>query len=161
MQPRRRGAAENGRGEAGRRSRRGMSVERFRRERNELDPDTGRLTEAMIGAFIEVHKELGPGLTENLYEEALCHEFELRGLRYERQVPVDVTYKGRPIGLSRIDLLVEGKVIVELKACEALTAVHRAQLISYLKLKKLQVGLLVNFNVAILTDGLKRVVLTR
>jgi GxxExxY protein len=107
-----------------------------------------------------VHKELGPGLTENLYEEAVCHELDLRGLRYERQVLVDVVYKGKSIGQNRIDLIIEGKLIVELKSCEALNAVHRAQLICYLKLRKLAVGLLVNFNVPILRDGIKRVVLS-
>jgi GxxExxY protein len=137
-----------------------MSFEAFRRSHNESDPETDGLTELLIGAFIEVHKELGPGLTENLYEEAVCHELDLRGLRYERQVLVEVTYKGKPIGTNRIDLIVEGKVIVELKSCEALNPVHRAQLICYLKLKKLRVGLLVNFNVPILRDGVKRVVLT-
>jgi GxxExxY protein len=137
-----------------------MSFEAFRRSHNESDPETDGLTELLIGAFIEVHKELGPGLTENLYEEAVCHELDLRGLRFERQVLVEVTYKGKPIGTNRIDLIVEGKVIVELKSCEALNPVHRAQLICYLKLKKLRVGLLVNFNVPILRDGVKRVVLT-
>jgi len=138
-----------------------MSFERFRQERNEVDPESDRLTETLIGAFIEVHKELGPGLTENLYEEAVCHELELRGLRYERQVMVNVTYKGKLIGQNRIDLIVEGQVIVELKSCESLNAVHRAQLICYLKLKKLTVSLLVNFNVPILRDGIKRVVLSQ
>jgi GxxExxY protein len=137
-----------------------MSFQDFRRERGEVDSEMDHLTETVIGAFVEVHKELGPGLTENLYEAAVCHEFDLRGLKYERQVLVDVTYKGKPIGQNRIDLIVEGKVIVELKACESLSPVHRAQSICYLKLKKLRVGLLVNFNVPILRDGIKRVVLT-
>ncbi len=116
------------------------------------------LTEQVIGACVEVHKELGPGLNELLYQEALCHEFNLRGIRYEKQVKVPVVYKGKTIGETRIDLVVENCLVLELKACESLNAVHRAQLLCYLQLKKLKVGLLVNFNVAILKDGLKRVV---
>src|SRR6188768_4275390 len=113
-----------------------MSFDRFRKERNEIDPEMDRLTEMAIGAFIEVHRELGPGLTENLYEAAVCHELDLRGLKYERQVLVDVVYKGKSIGQNRIDLIIEGRLIVELKACESLNAIHRAQLICYLKLKR-------------------------
>jgi GxxExxY protein len=137
-----------------------MTFREFRAARNEIDPEMDRLTESIIGACIEVHKELGPGLTENLYEEALCHELDLRKLSYERQVPAPVVYKGKPIGQTRMDLVVEARVIVELKSCESLTAVHRAQLICYLRIKGLTVGLLVNFNVAVLRDGVKRVVLS-
>jgi GxxExxY protein len=137
-----------------------MAFHEFRALRAEVDPDLDHLTERIIGACIEVHRELGPGLTENLYEEAVCHEFDLRQLRYERQVPVPVLYKGKRLGDTRVDLIVERKVIVELKACESLNPVHRGQIICYLRLKKLAVGLLVNFNVAILRDGVKRVVLT-
>jgi len=113
-----------------------------------------------IGAAIEVHRELGPGLTEIMYEEALCHEFDLRGIRYARQVPIDVSYKSKPIGSTRLDLVVEGELTVELKACESLGPVHRAQMICYLRVTGHKVGLLINFNVAILKDGIKRVVLS-
>ena len=135
-----------------------MRFGEFRAGQGEIEPELDAVTERIIGACIEVHKELGPGLTEALYQEALCHEFDLRGVRYQKQVTVPVTYKGKRIGETRVDLLVEDQVIVELKACEALNAVHRAQLICYLQLKELQVGLLVNFNVAVRKDGLKRVV---
>ena len=119
------------------------------------------LTEQIIGAAIEVHRVLGPGLNESLYESALCRELELRGIAFQRQVPVQVEYKGAVIGETRLDLVVEQRVIVELKACESLNPIHRAQCITYLTVTKLKVALLINFNVAILRDGVKRVVLTR
>ena len=129
----------------------------MQRDREEVDPQL-TVTERVIGACIEVHRHLGPGLTEGLYESALCHELELRGIAYQRQVELPVVYKGKSIGKGFIDLLVEGKVIVELKACESLSAVHRAQLICYLQITNLRIGLLVNFNVAVLKDGVKRVI---
>jgi GxxExxY protein len=129
---------------------------RNRSDVSELDP----VTEKIIAACIEVHRELGPGLTETMYEDAVCHEFDLRGIRYQRQVPLPVVYKGKSIGDCRMDLVVEGCVIVELKAVESLTPVHRAQLICYLRASGIRVGLLINFNVAVLKDGIKRVVLT-
>jgi GxxExxY protein len=138
-----------------------MRFDEFRASRNEVDPEMDKLTEAIIGACIEVHSELGAGLTENLYEAALCRELELRHISYQRQVPIPVMYKGAEIGTTRIDLIVEGCVIVELKSCEALNQVHRSQLLCYLKITKLTIGLLVNFNVSILTDGVKRVIRTR
>ena len=137
-----------------------MRFDEFRAQHGEREPEIDSITDEILGASIEVHKELGPGLNELLYQEALCHEFDLRGLRYEKQLKVPVVYKGKAIGETRIALLVEGCVIVELKACEGLNAVHRAQLICYLQLLKLKVGLLINFNVAILKDGVKRVVLS-
>jgi GxxExxY protein len=118
------------------------------------------LTEAIIGVCIEVHARLGPGLTEGMYEGAVCHEFDMRGMLYQRQVSFPVDYKGKIIGECRVDLIVEGRVVLELKACEMLTQLHRSQLITYLHLTKLQVELLINFNVAILKNGIKRVVLT-
>ncbi len=126
----------------------------------DIEEESDPLTEVVIGAAIEVHRALGPGLTENMYEEALCHELDLREIRYRRQVPVAVMYKGKSVGDSRIDLIIEGRLIVELKACEGLSAIHRAQLITYLRIMKLHVGLLINFNVAILKDGIKRVILS-
>ncbi|MEE9465415.1 MAG: GxxExxY protein [Candidatus Neomarinimicrobiota bacterium] len=92
-----------------------------------------QLTEAIIGAAIEVHKTLGPGFLEAVYEEALCIELDLRGVPYKRQAESSVVYKGQPIGKGRIDLLIDGEVVVELKTAERLTPLHNAQVISYLK----------------------------
>jgi len=138
-----------------------MKVENFRERKDPIESELDALTEAIIGACIEVHREFGPGLAEKHYEEALCYEFDLRGIQYARQVRVPVMYKGKEIGETLIDLVVEGKVVVELKACEALNTVHRAQTVCYLHLLKLRVGLLVNFNVAILVDGVKRIVIPK
>ena len=118
------------------------------------------LSERVIGAAIEVHRQVGPGLTENMYEEALAHEFDLRQIKYDRQVPVSVIYKGKEIGQTRLDFFVEGRLVVELKACEALNAIHKAQCICYLRATGKTVALLINFNVAVLKDGIKRVVLS-
>jgi GxxExxY protein len=118
------------------------------------------LTERVIGAAMEVHSQLGAGLTEAMYELALCRELELRGIQFSRQVPVPVLYKGTAIGNCRIDLLVEGSLIVELKACDCLNDVHRAQCITYLRVTGHKVALLINFNVAMLKDGIRRVVLS-
>jgi GxxExxY protein len=120
----------------------------------ELNP----LTEKIIGAAMEVHKRLGPGLDEGLYEEAMCVELNLRGLAFARQVRIDVEYKGVKIGERRVDLIVEGKVLVELKAIEQLAPVHKAQVRTYLKLTHLKLGLLINFNVPYLREGLKRII---
>jgi GxxExxY protein len=117
------------------------------------------LTERVIGAAMEVHSKLGAGLTESMYELALCRELEIRGLHFERQVPIPVSYKGVGIGDCRIDLLIEGTLIVELKVCETLTDVHRAQCITYLRVTGHKVALLINFNVAALKDGIRRIVL--
>ena len=136
-----------------------MKFDDFRQRRDAIEPELDGLTEAIIGACIEVHREFGPGLAEKHYEEALCHELDLRGIPHQRQVPVAVIYKGKRIGETRIDLVVAGKVIVELKACDSLGPLHHAQLKCYLHLMKLRVGLLINFNVAILVDGVKRVVI--
>jgi GxxExxY protein len=137
-----------------------MTFDQFRAAKGETDSVLDCLTESIIGACIEVHRELGPGLTENLYEEALCYEFELRGIHYQRQVPMPVTYKGKAIGRGIIDLIVDDRMIVELKCCESLNSIHRAQLTCYLHVTKIKVGLLINFNVPILHDGVKRVVLS-
>ena len=137
-----------------------MNWEEYHR-RHGAPEDTDELSEAVIGAAIEVHREVGPGLTEDMYENALAHEFDLRGIRYERQFEVPVTYKGKPIGKTRLDFLVEGRLIVELKACERLNEVHRAQCICYLRATGHRVALLINFNVPVLKDGIKRVILSR
>ena len=137
-----------------------MRFDEFHARGNAIGAELDTLTEAIIGACIEVHRELGPGLTEIMYQEAVCREFELRGIAFQKQVPMPVVYKGVKIGEGRLDLLVAGKVILELKACESLNPVHRAQLICYLRLMKLNVGLLINFNVPILKDAIKRLVLS-
>lgn len=118
-----------------------------------------RITEKIIGCAIEVHKGLGPGLLESAYEECLCYELERSGLKFERQVPLPVIYKGIKLDCSyRMDVVVENSVVVEIKAVENLIPVHDAQLLSYLKLYNKKVGLLMNFHVPILKKGLKRIV---
>ena len=115
---------------------------------------------AVIGAAIEVHRVLGPGFLESVYEEALCAELEMRGLKFERQMTFAVDYKGRAVGAGRLDLLVEGVLVVELKAVDAFAPIHQATVISYLKAYKLPLALLINFNVPVLRDGIKRIVLS-
>jgi GxxExxY protein len=118
------------------------------------------LTEQIIGAAIEVHRQLGPGLLESIYEEALCEELRLRGIPFLCQVEVPAHYKGRELKANYvIDLIVAGAVVVELKAVERLLSVHTAQLMTYMKLTSKRVGLLVNFNVPVLHRGIVRRVL--
>jgi GxxExxY protein len=117
------------------------------------------LTEKIIGAAIEVHRELGPGLLESIYEEALCFEFELQGIKYQRQVPSDIIYKGKVIKGQKIDLLVEDEVVVEIKSLSKMPEVALAQTLSYLKATNLRRGLIVNFGEKRLVDGIKRVAL--
>ncbi|WP_025321611.1 GxxExxY protein [Deferrisoma camini] len=126
----------------------------------DVSPELNRLTEAVIGAAIEVHRHLGPGYLESVYEEALGIELDLRGIPHQRQVPVSVDYKGRSVGEGRLDLLVGDRLVVELKAVEALAPIHHAQVISYLKATGSPVGLLLNFNVPSMKEGIRRVVLT-
>ncbi len=115
------------------------------------------LTEAIIGSAIEVHRTLGPGLLESVYEECLAMELELGGIRFERQRVLEIEYKGKRVPADlRIDLWVERQVIVELKAVEKLLPVHEAHLLTYLRLSNTRFGLLINFNVPVLRDGLKR-----
>jgi len=112
------------------------------------------LTEKIIGAAIEVHRALGPGLLESAYEECLCREPNLRGLAFQRQVPLPVEYKGVNLDCGyRLDLIIQDDVIVELKCVERVLPVHEAQLLTYLKLTGKHVGLIVNFNVATLIRG--------
>jgi GxxExxY protein len=127
-----------------------------------IEPDSrlDKLARAVIGAAIEVHRHLGPGYLESVYEEALAVELNLRRLFFERQKPFAVDYKGRTIGEGRLDFLVDGALLVELKAVESLAPIHKAQVISYLKAKKLQLGLLINFNVPVLRAGIQRIVLS-
>ena len=113
----------------------------------------------IIGAAIEVHKKLGPGLLESAYEECLCCEMQLRGIKFERQVPLPLNYKGVVLDCGyRLDLLVEDKVIVELKSIEGLEPIHEAQMLTYLKLRNAWLGLIINFNVIMLKDGVRRLV---
>ena len=115
------------------------------------------LTERIIGFMIEVHRELGPGLLESTYEACLCHEFSLAGLNFRRQVGLPVSYKGMQIDCGyRIDVIVEETVIIEIKSVKALDAIHDAQIMTYLKLSKYPLGLLANFNVKLLKDGIRR-----
>jgi len=122
--------------------------------------DVNRVTEAIIGAAIEVHKALGPGLLESAYEHCLCRELELRNIFYKRQVALPVVYKGVELDCGyRLDLLVENQVVVEIKTVEQVLPIHEAQLITYLKLSGLQVGLIINFNEPVLKQGIVRRVL--
>ena len=118
--------------------------------------DNDNLTEKIIGAAIAVHRILGPGLLESIYEQALCHEFSQRGINFEKQVPKEIVYKGHVIHGLRIDLLVEKEVIVEIKAIQKLPEVSMAQVLSYLKASGLKRALLINFGEKKLIDGVKR-----
>jgi GxxExxY protein len=116
------------------------------------------ITERIIGAAIEVHRQLGPGLLESVYEECLCYELSQQGLRFRRQLEVPVIYKGLKLDCGyRVDLLVEDLVIVEIKSAESLAPVFAAQLLTYLRICQKRIGLLINFNVPVLRNGLKRV----
>jgi GxxExxY protein len=118
------------------------------------------LTHSIIGAAIEVHRVLGPGLLESAYEECLSHELTLRGVPFERQKPLPVVYKGMKLECGyRVDLLVDGRVVVELKAVEALAPIHDAILLTYLRLSGCKIGLLINFHCVVLKDGIRRRVL--
>ena len=123
-----------------------------------IDAALNRLSNVVIGAAIEVHKQLGPGFPEAVYEGALEAELKLRGVLCERQVPIQIVYKGQAVGEGRLDLLVAGSLIIELKAVDELSKLHEAQLISYLKATGHTLGLLMNFKVTMLRDGVKRIV---
>jgi GxxExxY protein len=137
------------------------SWEAFRgKGRVEPPADIDELAYRVIGAAIEVHRILGPGHLESIYRDALFIELGLRGIPVEREVAFDVDYKGHPVGSGRLDLLVDGKLVLELKACEGILPVHKAQAISYLRCTKRPLALLINFNVVLLQDGIRRVVLS-
>ena len=130
--------------------------QRHRENEEQKDPRTSPI----IVAAIEVHRHLGPGLLESAYEECLCHELHLRGLVFERQVSLPVSYKGLQLDCGyRIDLVVGQEVVIELKAVDKILPVHEAQLLTYLKISGKRVGLLINFNVPLLTQGIIRRVL--
>jgi GxxExxY protein len=124
-------------------------------EINELN----EVTEKVIGCAIEVHRELGPGLLEQVYEEALCVELQLQRLNYQRQLPIPLVYKGNPIGEYRIDLLVEKAIIVEIKSVERYDPVFEAQVLTYLRITGKRIGLLLNFNSRLLKNGIQRIIL--
>jgi GxxExxY protein len=121
---------------------------------------TNQLSDVTIGAAIEVHRQLGPGLLESSYHACLCHELELRGIAYDSQVTLPLQYKG--IQLSKgyiIDLLIENSLVVEIKSVDKLLPIHSAQLMTYMRLQRLSSGLLMNFNVHLLPHGIKRILL--
>jgi len=121
--------------------------------------DINKLSSEIIGAAIEVHKSLGPGLLESAYEECLTHELGLRDLSVKRQVPVPVVYKGKKLDCGyRLDVVVENAIILELKSCEKIEPIHKAQLLTYLRLSGFNLGLLLNFNVSVMKDGIVRIV---
>jgi GxxExxY protein len=128
--------------------------------RAEPSKEVDELARKVIGAAIEVHRALGPGYMKNVYEEALCIEMQNQNIPFGRQVKIAVEYKGQKIGQGRLDLLVDKLLPVELKAVEGFTAIHQAQVLSYLKMTHLQLGLLINFNVPILKQGIKRIIFT-
>ncbi|MGA7983372.1 MAG: GxxExxY protein [Chromatiaceae bacterium] len=126
----------------------------------EPSEELDRIARQTIGAAIEVHRNLGPGFLEGIYEAALAIELVQRGISFQRQVAVDVQYKGVKVGESRLDLLVENTLVVELKAVDTLLPIHVAQVISYLKVVKRPLGLLLNFKVEMMRKGIQRVILT-
>ena len=128
--------------------------------KNEPALDVDALARLAIGAAIEVHRHLGPGYLEGVYEEALACEFDIQAISYQRQYAMPVNYKGRQVGQGKVDFVVGGKLIVELKAVDKLLPVHKAQVISYLKVSGCQLGLLINFDQRTLREGVQRIVLT-
>jgi GxxExxY protein len=139
-----------------------MGVVSFRnRETSGVDARVEDLAAAVIAAAIEVHMHIGPGQPESTYKAALCHELSLRGIPHRCEVPFSIPYKGKVVGEGRVDILVDEALVLELKSVDVLAPVHRAQARGYLQALGLQLALLINFNVAILKDGIKRVIHTR
>jgi len=126
--------------------------------RNTEITELNKITERIIGCGIEVHRHLGSGLLESAYEAALCVELGLQGLQYQRQVPIPLTYKGEQIGDYRIELVVEDTVVVEIKSVERHDPLFEAQVLTYLKITVKKIGLLMNFNSRLLTNGIKRLI---
>src|SRR5690242_13553469 len=121
--------------------------------------EENEITEKVIGAAIEVHRHLGPGLLESAYEECLCYELSRLGVKFDRQVHLPIDYKGLHLDCAyRLDFVVEGLVIVEMKAIEELLPIHKAQVLTYMRASRKRVGLLINFNVSALKNGIKRIV---
>lgn len=125
-----------------------------------MNPHLNDLTHEIIGAAIEVHRYLGPGLLESSYRECLCHELSLRGIGFRKEWQLPVFYKGIKLDCGyRADVVIEQEVLVELKSVQALTPIHEAQLLTYLRLGGWKIGLLINFNIAVLKDGIRRRIL--
>lgn len=121
--------------------------------------DINQLSNKIIGAAIDVHRTIGPGLLESAYEKCICRELTLRAISFESQVPLPLVYKGEKLDCGyQMDLVVENAIIIELKACEKIEPIHHAQLLTYLKLSGLKLGLLLNFNVPVMRDGITRIV---
>jgi GxxExxY protein len=129
-------------------------------QRREPDKKLDELAHGVIGAAIEVHRELGPEFLESIYEAALCHELELRHIPHVRQAIIQVSYKGIQLGDNRVDIIVDNRLIVELKAVDEINDIHFAQVKSYLKVTNRILGLLINFNVKMLKDGVHRIVVS-
>ena len=127
----------------------------------EPDKEIDQIASVVVDAALEVHRILGPGYLESVYEDAMARELTLRGISFERQKPIDVEYKGSKVGQGRLDFLVAGKLVVELKAVESITPVHTAQVISYLKATGLPLGLLLNFNTPLMKNGIRRIVYSK
>ena len=126
----------------------------------DLEKPENSISRSIIGASIEVHKQLGPGLLEKAYEACLAHELMSRKIRFARQVPIPVTYKGQTLDCGfRADLIVEDLVLIEIKAAAAVVDIHRAQALTYLKLTGLRLCLILNFNAVMIRDGIERIVL--
>ena len=121
--------------------------------------EINKVTKKIIGCAIEVHRNLGPGLLESVYEEAMCVELDIQGVHYQRQMAAPVNYKGRVVGEYRLDLLVEDAVVVELKSAERHDPVFEAQILTYLRVTGKRVGLLINLNSKLLKEGVKRLAL--
>ena len=126
-----------------------------------LSDDEEMVAHEVIACALVVHRELGPGYLESFYRKAMCLELRAHALTFDSEKAIEVQYRDEPIGTHRVDLIVQGLVVVELKAVEAIDPVHRKQVVSYLKATKLRLGLLINFDVELLKHGLKRVVLTQ
>jgi GxxExxY protein len=126
-------------------------------EEMEPDPALNRITNAVIGAAIEVHRHLGPGHLEFAYEQAMVVEMTLRKMAFERQVDVQLVYKGQVVGKGRPDFLVEGSVVLDLKSVEQFAPIHTTQMVSYLAITRHPLGLIINFNVPALRHGIKRI----
>jgi GxxExxY protein len=134
-----------------------MSTDSFVDEEMEPDPALNRITNAVIGAAIEVHRHLGPGHLEFVYEQAMVVEMTLRRMSFERQVEVQLVYKGRMVGKGRLDFLVENAVVLDLKSVEHLASIHTTQMVPYLAITGHPLGLIINFNVPALRHGIKRI----
>jgi len=124
-----------------------------------INEELNKLSAKVIGCAIEVHKQLGPGLLESIYQNAMCVEFELNMINFHKELTIPVIYKGRKIGEHRIDLIVEDEIILELKCVNRNDPIFEAQLLSYLKLTGKRLGLLINFNTLLLKDGIKRLIM--